>query len=459
MIHQSRRPRPARRRRPNGARPTRIAVSQHPGRQTKPCPADIPEWEEGSPYASLKPELQHALKDLNFSRPTPVQAQCLQPLLEGKDLLATAQTGTGKTAAFVLPMLERLAQQTGRWKPKSARVLILAPTRELAIQIQKSIGDLGAYLKIKDAAVYGGVGQRPQEKAMQGGVDFLVATPGRLLDLMQQGHIELGLVEVLVLDEADRMLDMGFINDIRKIVRHLPTRRQTLFFSATMPAEIKALSKEWLQEPVKVEIAPEKPTVDAIDQKVFFVDDKKKHSLLLAVLQDASASKVILFTQMKHVANKLAEKLNKSGIGSSAIHGNKSQAARIKALEQFRNGKVRVLVATDIAARGIDVDGISHVINYQIPSEPETYVHRIGRTARAGQSGHALSFCSQGERKHLHGIERLLKKPIPMEEDHAYHCPLAAAPMRRPNRDQGSGKSRSSSQGKARPRRTSWRRR
>jgi len=280
-----------------------------------------------------------------------------------------------------------------------------------------------------------------------------------LMDLMQQGHIQLGAVEALVLDEADRMLDMGFINDIRKIVRHVPTQRQSLFFSATLPDEIKALSREWLNHPTRVEIAPEKLTVDAIAQKVYFVDDKKKHSLLLSVLEDAAAKKVILFTQMKHVANKLAEKLNRSGIGSSAIHGNKSQSARIKALEQFRSGKVRVLVATDIAARGIDVDGISHVINYQIPSEPETYVHRIGRTARAGHSGHALSFCSQAERKHLVGIERLLKKPIPAEEDHAYHCPLAASPIRRPNREKPEGKSRSSSRTRHRPRGLSWRRR
>jgi ATP-dependent RNA helicase RhlE len=226
-----------------------------------------------------------------------------------------------------------------------------------------------------------------------------------------------------------------------------------------LPDEIKALSREWLNHPTRVEIAPEKPTVDAIAQKVYFVDDKKKHSLLLSVLEDAAAKKVILFTQMKHVANKLAEKLNRSGIGSSAIHGNKSQSARIKALEQFRSGKVRVLVATDIAARGIDVDGISHVINYQIPSEPETYVHRIGRTARAGHSGHALSFCSQAERKHLVGIERLLKKPIPAEEDHAYHCPLAASPIRRPNREKPEGKSRASGRTRHRPRGLSWRRR
>ena len=419
----------------------------------------LPQWEEGSPYATVLPALQHALADMQFKTPTPVQAQCLDPLLEGRDLLASAQTGTGKTAAFVLPLMHRLAANMGKWTPKSARVLILAPTRELVIQIQKTIADLGAYLKIKDAAVFGGVGQVPQEKAMRGGVDFLIATPGRLMDLMQQGHIQLGAVEALVLDEADRMLDMGFINDIRKIVRHVPTQRQSLFFSATLPDEIKALSREWLNHPTRVEIAPEKPTVDAIAQKVYFVDDKKKHSLLLSVLEDAAAKKVILFTQMKHVANKLAEKLNRSGIGSSAIHGNKSQSARIKALEQFRSGKVRVLVATDIAARGIDVDGISHVINYQIPSEPETYVHRIGRTARAGHSGHALSFCSQAERKHLVGIERLLKKPIPAEEDHAYHCPLAASPIRRPNREKPEGKGRASGRTRHRPRGLSWRRR
>ena len=279
----------------------------------------------------------------------------------------------------------------------------------IAIQIQKTIADLGAYLKIKDAAVFGG-GRCPRKRP-RGGVDFLIATPGRLMDLMQQGHIQLGAVEALVLDEADRSWTWASsMTSVRSSVmcqlNGSPSSFRPLCLMRSRPLPRVAQSSN------PVEIAPEKPTVDAIAQKVYFVDDKKKHSLLLSVLEDAAAKKVILFTQMKHVANKLAEKLNRSGIGSSAIHGNKSQSARIKALEQFRSGKVRVLVATDIAARGIDVDGISHVINYQIPSEPETYVHRIGRTARAGHSGHALSFCSQAERKHLVGIERLLKSPF-----------------------------------------------
>jgi len=309
---------------------------------------------------------------------------------------------------------------------KSARNLILAPTRELALQIQQSLQSLGSYVEFRETVVYGGVAQHAQVNAMRKGVDFLIATPGRLLDLLEQGHIKLDAVETLVLDEADRMLDMGFIKDIRRIISKLPERRQTAFFSATFPREIQNLSKELLKDPARVVIAPEKVTVDQISQKVFFVSDKRKHSLLLKLVEDPKALKVIIFAQMKHTANKLVEKLNKSGVRSMAIHGNKSQSARIKALDQFRYGQLRVLIATDVAARGIDVEGVTHVINYQLPKEPETYVHRIGRTGRAGESGHALSFCSENDFGNLTSIERMLKRSIPKDYEHPFHCALTA---------------------------------
>lgn len=428
--------------------------------EPKKLPETMPAWQPNCPFGGLIPELQHALAAVNYSAPTPIQRECLPHLLQRKDLLGSAQTGTGKTAAFILPLLQHIANDPKPYKPKSSRVLILAPTRELALQIQKNIQSLGSYLKVREALVYGGVSQHPQEKAMRNGVDFLVATPGRLIDLMQQRMIRLDGVETFVLDEADRMLDMGFIHDIRRIMQQLPSEKQSLFFSATLPKDIKTLAGELLRDPAQVAIAPEKPTVDRIAQKVMFVNDKKKHSLLLSLFDDHDAKKVIVFTQMKHTANKLAEKLNKSGIVSSAIHGNKSQTARVKALNHFRNGKVRVLVATDVAARGIDVDGITHVVNYQLPKEPETYVHRIGRTARAGESGHAVSFCSADERGQLVGIERFLRKPIPADHEHAYHCTLAAAPIRRSksassNRNHKAAKSSQLGRNRQR-RRTSW---
>lgn len=377
----------------------------------------------------LLPEIQRALVKEAYTTPTEIQRQCIPPLLDGCDLLGSAQTGTGKTAAFTLPLLQYVASNPKPYKSKNARVLILAPTRELAIQIRESIRTYGAFLSIRDTVVYGGVSQRPQEKDMRRGVDFLVATPGRLMDLVGQGIIRLDEIEALVLDEADRMLDMGFIHDIRRIMALLPKKRQSLFFSATISREIQRLSEELLSNPVSVAIAPKEPTVDRIAQKVFFVDNKKKNSLLLSILEKREVSKVIIFTQMKHTANKLAEKLNKSGVRSSAIHGNKSQSARMKALDSFRSGRLRVLVATDVAARGIDVDGITHVINYQLPKEPETYVHRIGRTARAGSDGAALSFCSADERGQLMGIERMIRKAIDADHDHQYHCPIAARPV------------------------------
>jgi ATP-dependent RNA helicase RhlE len=377
----------------------------------------------------LLPPIKKALSERKYTIPTEVQRQCIPHILDGHDMLGSAQTGTGKTAAFTLPLLQRVALDRKPYRSKHARVLILAPTRELAVQIRESIQSYGAHLKVRETVVYGGVSQRPQEQAMRQGVDFLVATPGRLMDLVGQGIIRLDGIEALVLDEADRMLDMGFIHEIRRIISLLPKERQTLFFSATLSSEIRSLAGDLTRNPMSVSIAPEDPTVDRIAQKVFFVDSKKKHSLLLSVLDKLEARRVIVFTQMKHVANKLAEKLNKSGVRASAIHGNKSQSARMKALDSFRSGRIRVLVATDVAARGIDVDGITHVVNYELPKEPATYVHRIGRTARAGSEGKALSFCSADERGQLKGIERMIRKPIPADHEHDFHCPLAARPL------------------------------
>ena len=357
--------------------------------------------------------LCRALAAQNYTTPTPIQAQSIPALLEGRDLLGLAQTGTGKTAAFVLPILQRLAasQQTKR-PAKGAHVVILAPTRELAVQIGQSIETYGRNLKLRHTVIFGGVNQFRQVKALAGGVDIIVATPGRLLDLMNQRHADLRQASVLVLDEADRMLDMGFIHAVKKIVAALPKTRLALLFSATMPSNIEHLAADILNEPVRVEVRPEIITVDKIDQRVLHVDGKRKRELLTKLLDDSELSRVIVFTRTKHCANRVSEQLEKTGIAAEAIHGNKSQGARQRALEQFRTGKARVLVATDIAARGIDVTGITHVINYELPNEPESYVHRIGRTARAGKSGVAISFCDASERSHLRSIERLTKRPI-----------------------------------------------
>ncbi len=382
-------------------------------------------------FQALIPELQYALQSQGYQVPTPIQAKCLPPLLEGKDLMGSAQTGTGKTAAFTLPLLQSIAKNPRRRLPGSARVLILTPTRELAAQVGESVQRYGAHLPIRQAVVFGGVGQRPQERAMSGGVDVLVATPGRLLDLMQQGFIHFEAVEAFVLDEADRMLDMGFIEDVRRVIRALPPKRQSLFFSATLAPEIVSLAQSMLRDPVRVTIAPEKPTVERIVQQVLFVDRENKDDLLRSILQDSSARKAIVFIQQKRFADRLVDRLERSGIRAVSIHGDKSQTARTKALERFRIDRVKVLVATDIAARGIDVSGISHVINYHLPMEPETYVHRIGRTARAGAEGVAVSFCSADERGKLRQIERLIRKPIPTDESHDFHSEKAA----RPNRD------------------------
>jgi len=377
-------------------------------------------------FSQLIPELRKALSDSGYTTPTPVQDQCIPHLVAGRDLLGSAQTGTGKTAAFTLPLLQYVTRHPRKLLRCRPRVLVLAPTRELAAQIGESVRTYGRHLNTKHTVIFGGVGQRPQEAAMRNGVDFLVATPGRLLDLMGQGHVRLDDVEAFVLDEADRMLDMGFIHDVRKIIAKLPPKRQSLFFSATLSPDVVALANGLLSDPARVTIAPEQPTVERIEQRLMYVDKGDKDRLLAELLAQSGWTKVIVFTQMKHVANRVADKLQKAGVTAEAIHGNKSQGARTRALEGFRSGKVRALVATDIAARGIDVDGITHVINHQLPIEPETYVHRIGRTARAGTDGDAVSFCSGEEQSQLRAIERLLRRTIPVATDHAFHSETAA---------------------------------
>ena len=357
--------------------------------------------------------LCRALSAEGYEHPTPIQARTIPALLAGRDVLGLAQTGTGKTAAFALPILQKLLSGEGRRNPRTAKALILAPTRELAIQIGESLTSYGQHLHLRHTVIFGGVNQNRQVKALANGVDILVATPGRLLDLMNQKFVHLNDTFTLGLDEADRMLDMGFSRDVKKIIAAMPRKsRQSLLFSATMPKSIEALADEILVEPVRVEVTPEVVTVDRIDQHVMFVEQKRKRELLARLLENADLSRVIIFTRTKHCANRVSEQLEKSGVPSEAIHGNKSQGARQRALEAFRNGDARVLVATDIAARGIDVDGITHVINYELPNEPESYVHRIGRTARAGTSGTAYSFCDGSERPYLKSIERLTRRAL-----------------------------------------------
>ena len=396
-------------------------------------------------FGALLPSLQRAVRENGYSEPTPIQTQSLPPLLERRDLYGCAQTGTGKTAAFALPILQRLAQEETPRRRQHPHALILAPTRELAAQISESIKTYGRYTDARTAVIFGGVGQGPQVNALRRGVDIVVATPGRLLDLMQQRVLFLDDVGIFVLDEGDRMLDMGFLPDIRRIVSALPAQRQSMLFSATLPDAIVRLADEIVTDPVRIAITPEQPAVESIRQKVLFVDKGQKMSLLVDLLRDESKCRVIVFAQMKHVANRIAQKLEKAGIGAAAIHGNKSQAARTRALHGFKRGQVRVLVATDIAARGLDVTDVSHVINYDLPLEAETYVHRIGRTARAGADGSAVSFCSGSERSLLNDIERLLRTEVPVDHDHAYHCEKARRghgpsmrPRSRPGRPAGS---------------------
>ena len=331
--------------------------------------------------------------------------------------MGIAQTGTGKTAAFALPILDRLSRSHGKSDWRRPRALILAPTRELAIQIDAEFGAYAKYLHLRHTVIFGGVGQKPQVDALRRGVDIVTATPGRLLDLMNQGRLGLDAVEILVLDEADRMLDMGFVRDVRKIIKALPADRQSLLFSATMPAEVARLSSDILIDPVHVEVTPRATPVKRVEQRVYHVGAREKQALLAHILEDPAMSRVLVFSRTKHRANRIAEQLGKAGVDSEAIHGNKSQGARQRALKRFRAGQLRVLVATDIAARGIDVDGVTHVINYELPNEPESYVHRIGRTARAGAGGFAFSFCDPAEREHLNGIERLIRHRLAVAGD------------------------------------------
>ncbi len=373
-------------------------------------------------FGLLLPEIGRAVSEAGYHTPSPIQEQSIPSLLEGRDMLGCAQTGTGKTAAFSLPILQYLQKNKKAPVSKKPRVLILAPTRELAAQIGDSIAKYGKYTKASHTVIFGGVGQNPQVKAVRHGVDVLVATPGRLIDLMNQGYIDLSAIEIFVLDEADRMLDMGFIHDIKKVVAKLPKKRQSLFYSATMEPKVVELAKTLVHNPAHVTIEPDKPAVERIGQKVLFVDKNHKDELIVSIMGSKKLDRVIVFTQMKHVANKVARKLEGAGIPSAAIHGNKSQTARTNALADFKSGRVRALIATDIAARGIDVDGISHVINYDMTVEPENYVHRIGRTARAGADGDSISFCSAPERDYLRAIEKLIRTTIPVDDKHALHC-------------------------------------
>jgi ATP-dependent RNA helicase RhlE len=355
--------------------------------------------------------IRRALSGSGYLQPTPIQQRSIPLLLAGRDLLGVAQTGTGKTAAFALPILQRLAGLPSR-QGRGPSALVLVPTRELAVQVSGAFETYGKFLKLRVAVVHGGVGQAPQVHALRNGLDVLVATPGRLLDLIKQGHAKLETVALLVLDEADRMLDMGFIRDIRAILGTLPKKRQSMLFSATMPVEIARLARDILRDPARVEVAPAGTAADSVDHGVFHVAAAEKRALLCALLRDSEMRRVIVFTRTKHGANRVARQLAASGVSAAAIHGNKSQSARQSALDDFRNGRARVLVATDVASRGIDVHAVTHIVNYELPTVPETYVHRIGRTARAGATGSALSFCDSTERSSLRDIESLLRRPI-----------------------------------------------
>ncbi|HZG58395.1 DEAD/DEAH box helicase [Paenibacillus sp.] len=369
----------------------------------------------------LIPPILKALAKEGYTAPTPIQGQAIPAVLAGKDVFGCAQTGTGKTAAFTLPMLQRLQAAPPPSGRRAIRALILSPTRELALQIADSVQAYGQFLQLRSAAIVGGVSQRPQEQQIERGVDILIATPGRLIDLLNQKVVDLRHVQILVLDEADRMLDMGFINDVKKIIAAVPTKRQTLFFSATVPPEISKLATSLLVDPVKVEITPVSSTVERIEQSVYFVDKDNKQKLLNELLlKDRSIVSAIVFTRTKHGADRVAKGLMKANIPAQAIHGDKSQNARQSALNNFKAGATRVLVATDIAARGIDIEELSHVINFNLPNIPETYVHRIGRTGRAGLSGTAISFCEAEEIPYLKDIEKLIKKSIPVVKEHPY---------------------------------------
>ncbi|MCA9631247.1 MAG: DEAD/DEAH box helicase [Myxococcales bacterium] len=401
----------------------------------------------------LHPKLLRAVEDAGYETPTPIQSAAIPPCLEGRDLLGCAQTGTGKTAAFTLPLLQHVYKQSDN-QPK-LRALVLTPTRELAAQIGDSFATYGKHLDLYHTVIFGGVGQAPQEKELRRGVDALIATPGRLLDLMEQGLLKLDDIEIFVLDEADRMLDMGFLPAVKRVVRALPKKRQTLFFSATMPPEIRELAESLLIDPVSVAVTPVSSTAERIEQRIFFVDKANKRKLLTHVLREPGVGRTLVFSRTKHGANRIAEHLEKSGIRAAAIHGNKSQGARTRALSGFRDASIPVLVATDIAARGIDVSGVTHVINVDLPNVPETYVHRIGRTGRAEAAGIAWSFCEAEERPYLIDIERLIQQHIPRDEDHPFPPSQPPPPLTQLERRSGA---RSPSGGGPKPARPRGRR-
>ncbi|MEQ8209245.1 MAG: DEAD/DEAH box helicase [Lacipirellulaceae bacterium] len=403
-----------------------------------------------------------ATSELGYETATPIQAAAIPVVLAGKDLIGCAQTGTGKTAAFTLPMLDRLLQNLppksqsgprrdpknkqkrprgGKPKPRTLRALVLSPTRELAAQIEESLKKYGRYTPLRQTVVYGGVGQHAQVKALRHGVDALVATPGRLLDLMNQGHIDLSKIEILVFDEADQMLDMGFLPDLKRIVAKVPEKRQTLMFSATMPGEIRKLAQQWLKKPESIQVAPNSKPADRIEQSVHLVDKRRKPEFLAHFLTETPRGRTLVFSRTKHGADKLVKRLRKDGHRAAAIHGDKSQGARNRALAQFKSNNPPVLIATDIAARGLDIDSVSHVVNYDLPETPEVYVHRIGRTARAGAEGVAVSFCAGDERGLLKQIERLTKRTIPVEPSIEGFEPTdpITAPAKRGQRSRGNG--------------------
>ncbi len=369
--------------------------------------------------------LQEAIAAQGYTEPTPIQLQAIPPLLEGRDVLGCAQTGTGKTAAFSLPVLQHLAEHSKGRGRADIKALVLTPTRELAAQIGESLRHYGAKLHSRHMVIFGGVNENPQIKELRRGIDILVATPGRLLDLAGRDFIDLSKVEFFVLDEADRMLDMGFVHDVRRIMKLLPSKRQNLLFSATMPPSIVKLAGSFLHDPVQVEVTPGVTTVERIDQHVMFVDRPDKSRLLQWLVEEDDVKRGIVFTRTKHGANRLVQQLTKVRINAAAIHGNKSQAARNRALAGFKKGDIALLVATDIASRGIDIEGVSHVFNYDLPNEPESYVHRIGRTARAGKSGVAISFCDPTEIDYLRDIQKLIGMVVPPDNDHDYHCEAA----------------------------------
>jgi ATP-dependent RNA helicase RhlE len=377
--------------------------------------------------------IYRALKTEGYTKPTPIQEQAIPILLERGDLLGCAQTGTGKTAAFAIPILQLLHNdELFQKSPHGIKTLILTPTRELAIQIGESFAAYGKYLKISHTVIFGGVSQQSQTNALRAGVDILIATPGRLLDLMNQRYVKLDQLKMLVLDEADRMLDMGFIHDVKKIIAKVPAKRQTIFFSATMPPEISLLANTILTNPKRVEVTPVASTANTIQQAIYFVEKGNKRKLLHHLLEDRSINTALVFTRTKHGADRVAKDLNKVGIKAEAIHGNKSQNARQRALSNFKTQTTRVLVATDIAARGIDIDELSHVINFELPNVPETYVHRIGRTGRAGASGISISFCDEEEKEYLRDIQKLIGKTIPVVTDQPYPMAAGAAAIKNP---------------------------